>query len=396
MPEGTACTGFCAASAACDGMGRCVDPGDCAKELAEVIGAGEAHSCALGASGTIYCWGANALGELGDGTLVERWAAAPVSGIADGRQVSLGRNHTCAVLKGGTVKCWGAGAAGQLGNADMVNHPDPVAVPNVSDAVHLSAGGVHTCAVRASGAVACWGDDSQGQLGEGMATATPGMVHAVMGLTDAVQVAAGHLHTCAVRRTRDVVCWGAPGKGRLGATAAAPVPTPQPVAGLTDVIRVSAGLQHTCAVLDSGKIKCWGSNEAGQLGNAGVTMESATPVDVDGITDAVAVSAGDTHTCAVLASGEVSCWGANANGQLGDGTTDDTSKPGAVESLDDVASIAAGQQTTCARTRDERLYCWGDNHAGQLGDGTDQNRHTPTPVRWQLGSFDDDADAGTE
>lgn len=380
MPEGTACTGFCAASAMCDSMGRCVDPADCSKELAEVVSTGEAHSCALGPSGNIYCWGANAKGELGDGTLVERWAAAPVMGISNGRQVSVGRNHTCAVVKGGAVKCWGAGAAGQLGNADMVNHPEPVAVPGVSDAVHLAAGGAHACAVRASGAVACWGDDAQGQLGEGMPTAAAGMAHPVMGLTDAVQVSAGHLHTCAVRRTHEVVCWGAPGMGRLGIAAGAPVSTPQPVPGLMDVIRVSAGLQHTCAVLASGKVKCWGGNASGQLGNTSVAMETSTPVDVEGLTDAVEVSAGDTHTCAVLADGKVKCWGGNASGQLGNDAVTPSPTPVTVSDLGGATQASSGVAHSCAQRKPGDVRCWGANANGRLGDGTATERHVPVPV----------------
>jgi alpha-tubulin suppressor-like RCC1 family protein len=380
MPDGTACAGFCAASATCDGMGSCMDPGDCAKELAEVVSAGEAHSCALGPSGKIYCWGANAAGELGDGSVVERWAAAPVSGITNGRQVSAGRNHTCALLKGGAVKCWGAGAGGQLGNADMMNHPDPIAVPNVSDAAQLSSGGVHACAVRTSGAVACWGDDSQGQLGEGMPTAVAGMAHDVMGLTDAVQVAAGHVHTCALRRTREVVCWGAPGMGRLGIAAGAAVSTPQPVPGLTDVIRISAGQQHTCALIAGGTVKCWGSNLSGQLGNPTIMMETSTPAAVDGITDAVAISASDTHTCAVLATGKVNCWGANTNGQLGNDLVTPSPTPVVVMDLSGATQVGTGVAHTCAQRKPGDVRCWGANTNGRLGDGTATERHTPIAV----------------
>lgn len=213
-----------------------------------------------------------------------------------------------------------------------------------------------------------------------MATAAAGSVVTVMGLTDAVQVAAGHLHTCAVRQTRQVVCWGAPGANRLGFTAAAPVPMPQVVPGLSDVIRVSAGLQHTCAVLDSGKVVCWGDNAAGQIGSAGAAMVQPTPLEVDGITDAVAVSAGDTHTCAALASGKVNCWGANASGQLGNDAVLPSPTPVVTSSLAGATQVSAGVAHTCAQLDPGAVRCWGANANGRLGDGTATDRHTPVVV----------------
>ncbi len=199
-----------------------------------------------------------------------------------------------------------------------------------------------------------------------------------MGVTDAVQVAAGGQHTCVVKRTRQVACWGLGTLGRLGYAATAPVSAPALVPGLADVIRVTAGLNHTCALLASGKIKCWGSNAESQLGSTTPAASQPVPVEADSISDAVAVSAGDTHTCAVLASGEVKCWGANGSGRLGDGTLDERhAATGYVAELTNIAQVSAGTAHACAVHAKGKVLCWGSNATGQLGDGTVEERSVP-------------------
>jgi len=195
----------------------------------------------------------------------------------------------------------------------------------------------------------------------------------------AQEISAGGWHTCALLSFGAVKCWGNNIDGQLGdGNTSYENNVPVDVVGISDAISISArGGGHTCALLSSGAVKCWGDNEYGQLGN-GNTVDSSIPVDVVGISDAISISAGDDHTCAVLSSGAVKCWGWNGYSPLGNGSTVDSSIPVDVVGISDAISISAGGGHTCALLLSGTIKCWGSNFAGQLGNGS--NNDSPVPV----------------
>jgi len=342
------------------------------------IAAGSGHTCAIREGGKVYCWGLNGEGQLGTGSMSPAsLVPVQVTGLNDAVALAAGPYHTCALRPSGQVVCWGRGSSGQLGDGSFVTGaPTPVTVSGLSDAVKIAAGEYHTCALRATGAVACWGNGGSGQLGNGLNTPQPTPV-AVSGLSDAVALTAGSLHSCAVRATGQVTCWGYGYYGQLGnGTLFSSSNLPVPVATLVDAVALAAGVFHTCAVRASGEVSCWGRGTEGQLGNGTFSFQVSTPAAVTGLSDAVAVTARASHTCVTRRSGEVSCWGRGTEGQLGNGATTTTTTPVVVFDLWDARAAAAGDAHTCALRANDEVVCWGGNNNGLLGTGGT----TPSPV----------------
>ncbi len=256
-----------------------------------------------------------------------------VSGIEDAIQVAVGNAHSCALLRTGQVRCWGQNNAGQVGDGQTTNRGFPASVNAPTDLVQVVAGFGHTCALRNNGGVVCWGAGAQGQIGNGTMTGINNMGQPVAGITDAIALSAGANHTCAVRLNGRVLCWGNNASGQVGnGMAGAPVAMPIEVAGIVDAVGVAAANLHTCVVRKTGGVRCWGSNSYGQLGD-GSMVNRLTPVDVMGLTDAVRVTGGNDFSCAVRGNGSVVCWGANTNGQLGRGMTTGAQRLGPVTGL---------------------------------------------------------------
>jgi len=310
---------------------------------ATAVAAGDGHACALLADETVACWGDNTYGQLGTDANTTYGSTTPiaVAGLSGVIAIAAGEIHTCALLSGGTVECWGADTEGELGSTitTMCNGTDvcsssPLAVPGLTGVTAIAIGADdgngadHTCALLSGGAVECWGYNQYGELGIGSkTTAAPYGVFSptpVAGLTNAIGITAWWGGGCALVSGGTVECWGLDDDETLGEVRDASSDTPLAVMDVTGVTAISVGpvSETVCAVLSSGAAKCWGLAGNGTVGNGAANPpETSGPVSVVGLTDVTAIAAGAWHVCA-LSSGNVYCWGANMDYQLGNSTGD--------------------------------------------------------------------------
>ena len=261
-----------------------------------------------------------------------------------------------------------------LGSRDVEAQPLPVSP--------LTAGSSHTCGAASTGTPFCWGFNQQGGVGDGSNVNRPTPI-AVAGLPSGVtHVSAGHIHSCAATPAGAAYCWGDNQYGQLGdgttiqRTSAVPV---QGASGLT-FVQIAAGTRHTCGLTTGGFIYCWGDNAFGQLGDGTTTQRSVPSMVVMPVgISFTQVTAGDLHTCAVASNSRAYCWGYNQSGRLGDGTTIMRLSPVQVVGPQ-FKQVEAGWYHTCGVSLDDRGYCWGANNNGQLGDGTTTTRKAPAAV----------------
>ena len=353
------------------------------------LGSPADHACAVLDGGTVECWGLNSDGQLASGNELPSNVPVAIPGVTGAIAVAVGGDHTCALIDGGTAECWGYGALGQLGNgANTGVVPTPAPVQGLAGAVAIGAGQNDTCALLSSGTVECWGVNAQGELGNGTFTNanTPGVV---VGLTGATAIATGSNHVCAVLGDGGLDCWGQNNNGQLGVTLDGGVvnePNAVAVPGISGVVGVTAGANHTCALIADGGVDCWGDNNLGQVGIGTTTSNVLTPTPVVGLTGAaIQIAAGASHTCALMASGGIECWGGNTSGELtvasgvpyGLSTTTAVAIPG----VTGATAVYVGQNTTCALLNGGMPRCWGWNTYGQLGIGEPSQANTPVPVQ---------------
>ena len=339
-----------------------------------VIASGDDHVCEVTSDRKAVCWGNNRYGQLGNGTTADSDIPVEVSGLSNVAALAAGDGHTCAALTTGQVKCWGRNDQAQLADLSRHSSSRPVLTP-VGPATQIAAGRNHTCARLINGAVVCWGDNRTSQTGvQRPSLAKPSLPVVVPDVLGALSIAAGSEHSCAVQEDGQLLCWGDNHYGQLGHGIQEHhsfPPRPVPISGKARA--VTAGRRHSCALLRDGTVECWGKGFEGQLGD-GLGRDSLTPVRVVvpapgggkvPLGKVTAITAGSQHTCALLESREVFCWGNNSLGQLG-AVKDKTAATPVFSGLKDVVALSAGGWHTCAVLSSGETKCLGPIQAPQV------------------------------
>jgi alpha-tubulin suppressor-like RCC1 family protein len=338
------------------------------------VATGTNHTCAIKLDGSLWCWGFNGTGQLGNGSLVD--ASSPVA-ILPGTQwidVAAGTNHTCALDAAGLLYCWGQG--GYLGDGRTTSALGPEQIDS-EPRTKLAAGIDVTCGLLTSGHLECWGTNTEGQLGNGTTGGQLSPTRVLVGgadVADWTDVVASTLHVCGRRADGSAWCWGDSSRGQLGLDGQLVNNTPVQLTGATSWQAIAVGGGHTCGIAD-GALWCIGADGSGQLGDGGTSH--STPTKVSG--SFVAASAGGMSTCAIDASTGLSCGGDGAHGELGNGSRN-SSRTLVTLAMSAWTTVSVGARAACGVTTTGGLDCWGDNTFRQLGNGTTMSSTSPNPV----------------
>lgn len=335
-------------------------------------------TCFITQGGVTKCWGDNTKGQLGNSTTVNSLTPVNVSGDHSFQFISTNDKFTCAINTSNKLYCWGDNANGQIGDGTIIDKTSPVEVDNSTEYIQVSLGSSgFTCGLTDSGNVKCWGLNTDGQLGNGTNNSSNSPVM-VSGSDIFTQITVGHDHACGLLESGLVKCWGNNTSGKLGDGSTNDSNTPVFESTSSTFQYISAGYAHTCGITQTGGIKCWGNNLQGQLGD-GTGSSSSTAVDVDSNEIFESVNLGYTASCAITSAGLAKCWGNNGIGNLGDGTNFNSYGP--VNVTGNIAFEALSQgsygSTVCGVSTDGKFYCWGSNAYGNFGDGTSTNQSTP-------------------
>lgn len=310
--------------------------------------------------------------------------------------VTSGAYHGCSIMTDKTVRCWGENTSGKLGDNTTAHRYYPMLVYKqdgspLNNIVQINSQYFHTCALDTEGAVWCWGENASSKLGDGT-TAASSVAKKVPGILGAVKVEISNESSCALLSDKTLKCWGYNGHYQLGDGTTTVRSTPVPNIQITDVRDVSMGRYHICAIKTNDELYCWGYNGNGEVGN-GTVVTPTSPALIT--TNVKSVNAGGQisygSTCAIKNDETLWCWGYNAQGQLGDGTTTQRNAPTqALMDIDKnnvsdgaitgVKKVVSGGRVTCAIRNDSSLWCAGGNAHYELGDGTTTVRYHFVPI----------------
>ncbi len=355
-----------------------ISPSEAATAKPAMVATGGSFTCVLLTDQTVECWGSNAYGQLGNGTLLDSLNPVKVSELSNVVSIAAGGNHACAILSNESLKCWGSNEYGQLGDGTGINQPVPVLVTNSSGTpfTSISLSEYHTCAVDSDSQVWCWGDNRYGQLGVRLYQFESKTLSPLYVLGNVQEVNSRLVYTCALLKDSSVSCWGyrysqyffnSISNCYNGPNYCTSLPTPVSMPASVEALGAGSTSNGICALFFDATVSCW-------------VIARTSPQKVLGLSDVVELSKGySDHVCAMQVDQFISCWGRNWVGQVGDGSYTDRLSPFRQNSLGPVLGFSSGGLKTCSISMSLSLRCWGQNSFSELG-YTSALADSPNPV----------------
>ncbi|HKR03709.1 MAG TPA: T9SS type A sorting domain-containing protein [Bacteroidia bacterium] len=353
-----------------------------ASTFAQTIAAGYAHSLSVCNNNSAMAWGYNYEGELGIGNNISNYNyPVTVSSLSGAISIAGGYEHSIALKNDSTVWAWGGNVNGQLGNGNNINSNIPVQVSSLAGITAIAGGGYHSLALQNDSTVWTWGNNSSGQLGNGTTGGSNNVPIQVTGLTGVIAIAGGGAHSLALKNDGTVWAWGFNSYGALGNGTNTDSNIPIQVSSLTGITVIAGGgvSSHSIALKNDGTVWAWGYNGSGELGN-GTLNDSNVPVQISSLTGITAIAGGGAHSLVLKSDGTVWACGENSNGALGNGTNTSSLIPVQVSSLTSITAIAGGFHHSLALKNDGTTWAWGYNLFGQLGDSNYIDSNIPVQI----------------
>ncbi|MBI5417584.1 Ig-like domain-containing protein [Candidatus Poribacteria bacterium] len=344
----------------------------------EIFSSGGNYTVGLRSDGTLWAWGRNNYGQLGDGTTINKSIPTYIDADTTWIAIACGNEHTIGLINNGTLWAWGRNNFGQLGDSTTINRFTPSKIGTDSNWEAIACGDNHSLGLRADNTLWAWGRNIYGQLGNG--TNVDKITPTQIGADNTwFAIACGSEYTIGLKNDSTLWAWGRNAYGQLGNGTNIDKTIPTQIGMDTTWIAMACGKEHTIGLKNDSTLWAWGRNNYGQLGN-GTNIDKAMPIQIGMDTTWVAIACGDNHSLGLKADGTLWTWGNNGNGQLGDGTNIDINSPTQIGHNTTWVKIRAGDNYTIALDNHTILWAWGQNNYGQIGDNTNTDKNVITNV----------------